>query len=138
MKIRLAGILVDNQEKALDFYTKKLGFVKKWDLPIGGGARFLTVASPEEPDGTELLLEPNDNPVLNGSAQTYQKSLYTAGIPLTAFIVENISAEYERMTGLGVVFTTPPTKLGMVTLAVLDDTCGNLIQIFQPMMPGSA
>jgi catechol 2,3-dioxygenase-like lactoylglutathione lyase family enzyme len=137
MKIRLAGILVDNQEKALYFYTKRLGFVKKWDLPIGGGARFLTVASPEDPDGTELLLEPNDNPVLNGSAQAYQKSLFTAGIPFTAFVVENISAEFERMNNLGVVFSTPPTKLGMVTLAVFDDTCGNLIQIFQPMQPGS-
>ncbi len=136
MKIRLTSVLVDDQEKALKFYTEILGFAKKWDLPIGGGARFLTVVSPEEPDGTELLLEPNDNPVLNGAAQAYQRSLYTAGIPLAAFIVEDIAAEYERMKALGVVFSTEPTKLGMVTLAVFDDTCGNFIQIFQPMQPG--
>ena len=137
MQIKIASVLVDNQEKALAFYTKILGFTKKWDLPIGGDARFLTVVSPEDPDGTELLLEPNDNPALNGSAQAYQRSLFGAGIPATAFVARDIAREYERMKGLGVVFTTPPTKLGMVTLAVFDDTCGNLIQIFQPMQPGS-
>ena len=136
MKIKLTGVLVNDQEKALAFYTKILGFVKKWDLPIGGEARFLTVVPNEDPEGTELLLEPNDNPVLNGAAEVYQKSLFTAGIPSTAFLVENISREYERMKALGVVFSTEPTKLGMVKLAVFDDTCGNLIQIFEPMQPG--
>jgi catechol 2,3-dioxygenase-like lactoylglutathione lyase family enzyme len=137
MKIRLTSVLVGDQEKALAFYTKILGFEKKWDLPLGGEARFLTVVSPEDPEGTELLLEPNDNPVLRGAAQVYQQSLFAAGIPIAAFIVDDISSEYERMKALGVVFSTPPTRLGMVTLAVLDDTCGNHIQIFQAMQPGS-
>jgi len=126
MKIKLTSVLVDNQDKALKFYTEVLGFVKKIDMPAGE-FKFLTVVSPEEPDGTELLLEPNENP----AAKTFQKAIFEQGIPLTAFAVEDIQKEYERMKKLGVVFTQEPTKMGPVTQAVFDDTCGNLIQIYQ-------
>jgi predicted enzyme related to lactoylglutathione lyase len=126
MLIKLTSVFVDEQEKALKFYTEVLGFVKKFDLPVGR-FRWLTVVSPEEPDGTELLLEPNDNP----AARTYQRAIFEQGIPATAFAVRDVQGEYERMKELGVAFTMEPTETGMATVAVFDDTCGNLIQIFQ-------
>jgi len=126
IKLKLTSVLVDDQEKALKFYTEVLGFVTKTDMPAGG-ARWLTVVSPEEPNGTELLLEPTGFP----AAKTYQKALFEAGIPLTAFAVEDIEVAYERMTKLGVVFKMKPTKMGPVTVAMFEDTCGNLIQLFQ-------
>lgn len=126
MKIKLNSIFVDDQDKALAFYTDKLGFVKKHDIPVGE-FKWLTVVSPEEPNGTELLLEPNDNP----AASTFQKAIFEQGIPITAFTVNDIQADYERLKGLGVEFTMEPTNMGMTTMAVLNDTCGNLIQIFQ-------
>ena len=126
MKIKLNSVFVEDQDKALQFYTKSLGFVKKADFPIGD-AKWLTVVSADEPDGTELLLEPNGNP----AAQTYQIAIFEQGIPATAFAVEDIQAEYERLKKLGVVFRTEPTPMENVTVAVFDDTCGNLIQIYQ-------
>ena len=126
MKIKLTSVLVDDQDKALTFYTEVLGFVKKADFPVGE-FKWLTVVSPEEPDGTELLLEPNANP----AAKTFQKAIFEQGIPLTAFAVEDIQKEYERMKKLGVVFRSEPTKTEEATIAVFDDTCGNLIQIYQ-------
>ncbi len=126
VKITLASVLVDDQDKALRFYTEALEFVKKQDLPVGA-FRFLTVVSPEGPDDIELLLEPNDNP----AAKTYQQAIYAQGIPATSFAVDDIQKEYERMTALGVVFRTEPTPAGPVTIAVFDDTCGNLIQLHQ-------
>lgn len=124
MRINLTSVLVDDQDKALKFYTEVLGFVKKTDIPVGE-AKWLTVVSPEEPGGTELLLEPNAHP----AAKTFQKALFEDGIPLTSFAVDDIEKEYERMRNLGVVFTMKPTKTGPVTVAVFDDTCGNLIQL---------
>lgn len=126
MRIQLTSVLVDNQDKALKFYVEVLGFVKKQDFPVGQ-FRWITVVSPEGPDDIELVLEPNDNP----AAKTYQKALYEQKIPHTAFAVDNIQNEYERLKQLGVVFTMEPTESGHVTIAVFDDTCGNLIQIFQ-------
>ncbi len=126
MRIALSSVFVDDQTKALEFYTQILGFVKKTDLPAGK-FRFLTVVSPEEPDGTELLLEPNDNP----AAKTYQKAIYEQGIPAASFAVEDVEEEYQRLKALGVAFTTKPTRTGGVTISVFDDTCGNLIQIVQ-------
>lgn len=130
MKITLTSLMVDDQEKAHRFYTEKLGFVTKQDIPMGD-ARWLTVASPEEPDGVQLSLEPNNNPTLNGLAQTFQHGLYEQGIAATAFAVDDIQSEYQRLTSLGVTFTQEPTAAGPVTAAVFDDTCGNLIQIYQ-------
>ena len=124
MKIHLASVLVDDQAKALAFYTEKLGFVKKHDVPMGAD-RWLTVVSPEVPDGVELLLEPSGHP----AAGPFKEALVADGIPFTSFGVEDVQAEYERLLALGVVFTQPPTQMGPVTTAVLDDTCGNLIQI---------
>ena len=126
MKIKLTSVLVDDQDKALKFYTEVLGFVKKKDFPVGQ-FKWLTVVSPEGPDDIELLLEPNDNP----AAKTFQKAIFEQGIPLTAFAVEDIQKEYERMKVLGVAFSTPPTHMGPATVAVFDDTCGNLIQLAQ-------
>jgi len=126
MKIKLASVIVDDQDRALKFYTKVLGFVKKRDIPVGK-FRWLTVVSPDEPECTELLLEPNDNL----AAKTYQQTIYEQGIPLTAFAVDDIKKEFERMTKLGVKFAMEPTKTGPVIQAVFDDTCGNLIQIYQ-------
>jgi catechol 2,3-dioxygenase-like lactoylglutathione lyase family enzyme len=126
MKIRLNSVIVQNQESALRFYTEVLGFAKKMDLPAGE-FRWLTVVSPEEPDGTQLLLEPNANP----ASATYQRALFEAGIPLTSFAVDDIEKEYQRLTALGVVFTTEPTAAGDATVAVFEDRCGNLIQIYQ-------
>jgi catechol 2,3-dioxygenase-like lactoylglutathione lyase family enzyme len=126
MKIIVTSVLVDDQEKALAFYTGVLGFIKKHDVPVDGTARWLTVVSPEGGD-VELLLEPMGF----GPAKTYQKALFDAGIPLTMFGVDDIQQEYERLLERGVVFTSPPTAMGPVTVAVFEDTCGNLIQIMQ-------
>jgi predicted enzyme related to lactoylglutathione lyase len=126
MKVKLTSVMVDDQDKALKFYTEILGFVKKNDIPMGE-ARWLTVVSPEGPDDVELLLEPMGFP----PARTYQKALFEAGIPLTLFAVDDIQKEYERMKKLGVVFKTAPTQMGPVTIAVFEDTCGNLIQMAQ-------
>lgn len=124
MKIKLTGLYVDDQEKALRFYTEVLGFVKKMDVSQGP-YRWLTVASPEEPDGTELQLELNSNP----AAKAYQRAMFEQGQRAAMFYVDDIQGEYERMKGLGVSFTMPPTKVTGSTIAILDDTCGNLIQI---------
>jgi catechol 2,3-dioxygenase-like lactoylglutathione lyase family enzyme len=118
--------MVDNQDKALKFYTEILGFVKKTEIPLGED-KWLTVVSPQGPDDIELLLEPNSNP----AAKTYQEALFNQGIPLTAFAVDDIQKEYDRLTTLGVVFTMLPTIAGSVTIAVFEDTCGNLLQIYQ-------
>jgi catechol 2,3-dioxygenase-like lactoylglutathione lyase family enzyme len=126
LKVVVTSVLVDDQEKALEFYTQKLGFVKKTDIPMGG-PRWLTVVSPDQPDGPEVLLEPLGFP----PARTYQKAVYDAGIPLTAFGVEDVAATHDRLEKLGVVFRKPPTKMGTATIAVFEDTCGNLIQIVQ-------
>ncbi|MGE5334648.1 MAG: VOC family protein [Nitrososphaerota archaeon] len=126
MKIRLTSVFVDDQDKALRFYMGTLGFVKKQDFPVGA-FKWLTVASPEEPDGVELLLEPNDNP----AASTFQQAIFQQGIPMATFNVDDIQAEYERMKALGVRFTMEPTSMGPATVAVFDDTCGNLIQLAQ-------
>jgi predicted enzyme related to lactoylglutathione lyase len=126
MRIKLTSIYVDDQEKALKFYTEMLGFEKKADI-TAGGYRWLTVVSPEDKDGTELVLEPNDNP----AAKAYQEVLFKQGIRAAAFFVDDVQKEYERLKKLGVKFTMEPTKLTGTpsTIAVLDDTCGNLIQI---------
>ena len=125
MRIRLSNVIVEDQASALRFYTEVLGFAKKTDLPAGK-FRWLTVVSPEEPDGAQLLLEPNANPV----SATYQKALFDSGIPLASFAVESVEREYERLRGLGVEFRESPTKIGEATIAVFEDTCGNLIQIY--------
>jgi catechol 2,3-dioxygenase-like lactoylglutathione lyase family enzyme len=125
MKIRLTSVFVDDQAKAEHFYTEILGFVKKHDVPLGEKDRWLTVVSRDEPDGTELLLEPAGHPAV----QPYRDALVADGIPLAQFAVDDVRAEYERLRGLGVRFTQEPLEMGPVTTAVLDDTCGNLIQI---------
>ena len=124
MLINLASVMVDDQDKALTFYTEKLGFVEKNDVPLGE-YRWITVVSPDQPDGPELVLEPDAHP----AAGPWKKALVADGIPYTSFAVENVQNEYERLLALGVTFTQPPTPMGPVTTAVLDDTCGNLIQI---------
>ena len=124
MRITLTSVLVDDQEKALRFYTDVLGFVKKTEVPLGEH-RWLTVVSPEAPDGVELLLEPDAHP----AARPFKEALVADGIPFTSFAVADVQKEYERLTALGVMFTQPPTAMGPVTTAVLDDTCGNLIQL---------
>lgn len=126
MRISYTSVFVGDQAKALEFYTEILGFIKKQDLPVGK-FRWLTVVSPDDPDGAELLLEPDDNPV----SRAYQKGIFAQGIPAALFSVENVRTEYERLESLGVAFTTPPTETGGVTIAVFDDTCGNLVQIVQ-------
>lgn len=126
MKIKLTSVFVDDQDVALKFYTEVLGFVKKQDFPAGE-FKWLTVVSPEDPDGTELLLEPSDNP----AAQAFKTSIFEQGIAAQAFQVEDVRQEYARLKQLGVNFTMEPTEMGPTTVAVLDDTCGNLIQIFQ-------
>ena len=127
MKIKLTSILVDDQAKALKFYTEVFGFAKKHDIPVGE-YRWLTVVSTEGPPDVELSLEPNANPV----GKTYQEGLFRQSIPATAFEVENIEEECRRLKALGVVFTQEPTRQGSVTIAVCADTCGNLIQLYQP------
>lgn len=126
MRIVVTSVFVEDQARALEFYTRVLGFVKKSDVPLGE-ARWLTVVSPEQPDGVELLLEPNSNP----AARAYQAALLEQGIPCASFAVDDVQAEHTRLSHLGVVFRTPPTKMGPVTVAVLEDTCGNLIQMAQ-------
>jgi len=125
VRINLASVLVDDQEKALRFYTDVLGFVKKTDVPLGED-RWLTVVSPEEPDGTELVLEPDGHVP---AAQSFKQALVADGIPYTSFAVGDVNAEYERLRGQGVRFTQEPLAMPTVTTAVFDDTCGNLIQI---------
>jgi catechol 2,3-dioxygenase-like lactoylglutathione lyase family enzyme len=124
VRINLTSVLVDDQAKALAFYTDKLGFVTKVDVPVGEH-RWLTVVSPDQPEGPELLLEPDAHP----AARPFKAALVEDGIPYASFAVGSVGAEYERLSGLGVRFTQPPTEMGPVTTAVLDDTCGNLIQI---------
>ncbi|HET9911546.1 MAG TPA: VOC family protein [Anaerolineales bacterium] len=128
IKIKLTSVSIDNYDKALQFYTEILGFVKKNDIPFGEGVRWLTVVSPEEPNGTELLLEPNAS---YPAMKAFKESLVKDGIPYTAFQVNNVQEEYERMKDLGVEFTMEPTNMGMTTAAIFDDTCGNLIEIYQ-------
>ena len=124
VRINLASVLVDDQQKALRFYTEVLGFVKKTDIPLGEHS-WLTVVSPDDPDGVELVLEPDQHP----AARPFKEALVADGIPYTSFAVADVQQEYDRLTALGVTFTQPPTAMGPVTTAVLDDTCGNLIQI---------
>jgi len=126
MRIYVSSVMVDDQEKALQFYTLVLGFVKKVDLPLGE-FRWLTVVSPDAPDGVQLLLEPNVNP----AARTFQQALFDQGIPLTSFAVDDLQKEYERMKALGVAFRGAPESSGPVMTAVFEDTCGNLIQLAQ-------
>lgn len=127
MRIRLTSIMVDDQDKALRFYTEVLGFRKNKEFPVGE-YKWLTVVSPEAPGEAELSLEPNANP----AAKTFQQAMFSQSIPLAAFEVSGIRDEYARLKSQGVVFTTPPTSMGPVTIAVFSDTCGNLIQIYQP------
>jgi len=126
MKIKLNSIFVDDQQKALDFYTNVLGFRKSQDIPVGE-FRWITLASPEGGDA-ELSLEPNENP----TAKAYQEALFEQGIPITAFEVDDLELEFRKLSDLGVAFTTEPTNAGDVNMAVFVDTCGNLIQIYQP------
>jgi catechol 2,3-dioxygenase-like lactoylglutathione lyase family enzyme len=126
MRIYVTSVFVDDQRKALDFYTDVLGFQKKRDIPLGS-ASWLTVVSAEQPDGTELLLEPSDHPAV----RPYKKALVEDGIPATSFAVDDVQAEFDRLRSKGVRFTQEPTQMGAVTTAVFDDTCGNLIQIVQ-------
>jgi len=127
MRIKLTSIMVDDQDKALKFYTDIFGFVKKTEIPVGE-YRWLTVVSPEGPDDLELSLEPNANP----SGRTFQEALFKQGIPIAAFEVDDMAKEFRRLKGLGVVFTQEPTSAGPVTIAVCSDTCGNLVQLYQP------
>jgi catechol 2,3-dioxygenase-like lactoylglutathione lyase family enzyme len=128
MRISLSSVMVDNQDKALRFYTDVLGFRKKHDVPVGE-YRWITVTSPEGPDDVELALEPNANP----AGKAFQDAMFAQGIPIAAFEVADIAGEFARLSRLGVAFTRQPTPAGPVTLAVFSDTCGNLIQIYQPM-----
>jgi catechol 2,3-dioxygenase-like lactoylglutathione lyase family enzyme len=124
MRITLTSVFVDDQAKALAFYTEVLGFSTKNDVPLGDH-RWLTVVSPEDPDGVELLLEPDEHP----AAKPFKAALAEDGIPFASFGVDDVQSEFERLSGLGVRFTQEPAAMGPVTTAVLDDTCGNLIQI---------
>ena len=124
LRINMTSVLVDDQKKALDFYTKVLGFVKKTDIPMGE-VSWLTVVSPEAPDGVELVLEPDSHP----AAKPFKNALVEDGIPFTSFAVDDVVAEHKRLRAAGVRFTQEPTELGPVTVATFDDTCGNLIQI---------
>jgi catechol 2,3-dioxygenase-like lactoylglutathione lyase family enzyme len=127
MRIKLTSLMVDDQDKALRFYTGVLGFRKKHEIPAGE-YKWLTVVSPEGPDDVELSLEPNANPAAN----TFQQAMFAQKIPLAAFEVGDIDAEYTRLKGSGVVFTQEPVEMGPVKIAIFSDTCGNLIQIYQP------
>ena len=124
MRIYITSMLVDDQEKALRFYTDVLGFVKHADIPLGE-ARWLTVVSPDNPEGPQLALEPDSHP----AAGPFKAALVADGIPVTSFAVDDVQAEFERLRGLGVQFTQEPVEMGAVTTAVFDDTCGNLLQI---------
>ncbi len=128
IKIKLTSVSIDDYDKALKFYTEVMGFVKKQDIPLGEGARWITVVSPEEPNGTELLLEPN---AYYPAMKALKEALVNDGMPFTAFQVGDVQEEYERMKMLGVEFTMEPTNMGMTSAAVFNDTCGNLIQIYQ-------
>ncbi|MGE5375599.1 MAG: VOC family protein [Bacteroidota bacterium] len=130
MKIKLTSVPIEDYDKALKFYTEVMGFHLKRDIPLGEGARWITVVSPDDPDGTELLLEPNSG---YPAMKALKEALVRDGIPYTAFEVSDIRGEYERMKDLGVEFTMGPTNMRMTTAAVLDDTCGNLIQMYQMM-----
>lgn len=130
MRVKLTSIMVDDQAKAEAFYTNVLGFIKKHDFPIGAH-RWLTVVSPEGPDNIEVTLEPNDNP----AAKVYQAAMLAQGIPLAAFEVSDIAADYARLTALGVNFVRTPTNAGPVIMAIFADTCGNLIQLYQVVSP---
>jgi catechol 2,3-dioxygenase-like lactoylglutathione lyase family enzyme len=125
MKIHLSSVFVDDQEKALRFYTEVLGFQKKAEIPLGDEVRWLTVVSPDDPDGVELVLEPDAHPAV----RPFKEALLTDGSPFTSFAVADVRAEFERLKGLDVTFTQEPADMGPVTTAVFDDTCGNLIQI---------
>ena len=127
MEIRLSSVMVDDQDKALEFYTHVLGFVKKTDIPMGE-FRWLTVASPEGSEGVELVLEPMGFP----PAKTYQKALFEAGIPLTAFLTSDIQSEFKRLKDRGVIFRGEPKDMGPITAVLFEDTCGNLINLVQP------
>ena|SRR4029079_17666840 len=127
MRIKLTSIMVEDQTRALAFYTGVLGFKKKREFPVGE-YRWITVVSAEGPDDVELSLEPNANP----AAKTFQRAMFDQGIPLAAFEVADIGAEFARLKALGVAFTREPTRMGPVTIALLSDTCGNLIQLYQP------
>jgi glyoxylase I family protein len=127
MRIKLTSIMVDDQHKALRFYTEVLGFRQKHDIPVGE-YRWITVTSPEGPDDVELSLEPNANP----AGRAFQEAMFSQGIPVAAFEVTDIAGEFARLTASGVAFTREPTEAGPVTLAVFADTCGNLIQLYQP------
>ncbi len=124
MRIQITSVYVDDQDKALEFYTEKLGFRKQTEIPLGD-FRWLTVVSPEQTDGPELLLEPDAHP----AARTFKAALVEDGIPMTSFAVDDAQAEFERLSRLGVRFTQEPIEMGGATMAVFDDTCGNLIQI---------
>jgi len=126
MRIKLASIMVDDQDKALKFYTEVFGFLKKHDIPVGE-FRWITVVSPDGPGDVELALEPNANPI----GKTFQEGIFKQGIPATAFEVEDIEQEFQRLKALGVAFTQGPSRHGPVTIAVCADTCGNLIQLYQ-------
>ncbi|MBE7341982.1 VOC family protein [Staphylococcus haemolyticus] len=127
MNIIANSIFVDNQEEALQFYTDILGFEKKIDEPVGEGFRWLTLVSPNQPDGAQLVLEPNGNPI----ASDYQQRLFEANIPITMFGVENVQQTYDALTQKGVHFTVEPTTMGSAKMAIFNDTCGNLIQIVE-------
>ncbi|MBY6180540.1 MULTISPECIES: VOC family protein [Staphylococcus] len=127
MNIIANSIFVDNQEEALQFYTDILGFEKKIDEPVGEGFRWLTLVSPNQPDGAQLILEPNGNPI----ASDYQQRLFEANIPITMFGVENVQQTYDALTQKGVHFTVEPTTMGSAKMAIFNDTCGNLIQIVE-------
>ncbi|WP_129715834.1 VOC family protein [Pedobacter sp. SYP-B3415] len=128
MKIRLTSLFVDNQDKAAQFYTEKLGFNVKMNMEMGE-FKFITLVSGEEPDGPELLLEPNSSE----EASTYQRGIYAKGIPAMALMADDVFAEYERLNALGVKFKSEPNNNGFVIEVVLDDTCGNWIQLYQPL-----
>jgi glyoxylase I family protein len=128
VRIKLTSIMVDDQDRALRFYTDVLGFRVKHEIPVGE-YKWLTVVSPEGPDGVELSLEPNANP----AAKVFQQAMFSQGIPLAAFEVSDIQGEYSRLVKHGVAFTREPTRMGPVTIAILADTCGNLIQLYQPV-----
>jgi catechol 2,3-dioxygenase-like lactoylglutathione lyase family enzyme len=125
MRIYLSSVYVDDQDDALRFYVGVLGFRTKLDIPLGENVRWLTVVSPDDPDGVELLLEPSDHPAVG----SFKRALMADGIPYTSFSVDDVAAEYERLSGLGVRFVQEPRRAGPVTTAVFDDTCGNLVQI---------
>jgi len=126
MKIKLNSVIVRDQDHALGFYTDVLGFIKKTEIPVGD-YKWLTVVSPDEPDGAQLVLEPNAHP----ASAAYQEALFETGTPLTSFAVEDALGEFERLKTLGVTFTMEPTDVGTAIIAVFDDTCGNFIQIYQ-------